>query len=127
MPAFRCEFLGCKVNQYDAERAREALLARGFVDVSSDASADASESRERADLLLLAACTVTARAAMKGRRALRLRLREQPDLRVAVLGCLTDEDRRFYRALGGAVTILPSATDERFTANLAPLADELAA
>jgi threonylcarbamoyladenosine tRNA methylthiotransferase MtaB len=123
MPAFRCEFLGCKVNQYDAERAREALLARGFVDVSSDAP----ETRERADLLLLAACTVTARAARKGRRALRLQLREQPDLRVAVLGCLTDEDRRFYHALGDVVTLLPSATDERFTASLAPLADAVAA
>src|SRR5262249_16028161 len=121
MPAFRCEFLGCKVNQYDAERAREALLARGFVDVS----ADASETPERADLLLLPACTVTARVADKGQRSLRLRLREQPDLRVAVLGCLTEEDRRFYHALGGVVTILPSATDERFTASLTPLADEV--
>lgn len=119
MPAFRCEFLGCKVNQYDAERARAALLARGFADVS--------DGEEPADLLLLAACTVTARAASKGKRALRTRLREHPDLRVAVLGCLTEEDRRFYHALGGAVTLLPSATDERFVAALAPLADELQA
>jgi threonylcarbamoyladenosine tRNA methylthiotransferase MtaB len=119
MPAFRCEFLGCKVNQYDAERARAALLARGFADVS--------DGEEPADLLLLAACTVTARAASKGQRALRTRLKQQPQLRVAVLGCLTDEDRRFYHALGGAVTLLPSATDERFVATLAPIADELAA
>ena len=27
MSTFRCEFLGCKVNQYDAERAR-----RGYID-----------------------------------------------------------------------------------------------
>jgi threonylcarbamoyladenosine tRNA methylthiotransferase MtaB len=119
MPAFRCEFLGCKVNQYDAERAREALLARGFADVS--------ERDERADLLLLAACTVTARAARKSQRALRSRLRKEPELRVAVLGCLTAEDRAFYHALGGRVTLLPSATDARFTSALAPLADELAA
>lgn len=99
MPAFRCEFLGCKVNQYDAERARAALLA---------------------------ACTVTARAARKGQRALRKQLREEPELRVAVLGCLTEEDRAFYHALGGRVTLLPSATDARFTSMLAPLAEELA-
>src|SRR5262249_41109444 len=80
-----------------------------------------------ADLVLLAACTVTARAAQKGRRALRSQLRARPGLRVAVLGCLTDEDRRLYQSLGGAVTFLPSATDERFVAELAPICDALAA
>lgn len=119
MPAFRCEFLGCKVNQYDAERARRMLLARGLVDVS--------ERPGPADLLVLAACTVTARAARKSQRALRAQLRERPGLRVAVLGCLTDEDRRFYQALGSAVTVLPSATDDRFVERLAPLCDELVA
>ncbi len=111
MSTFHCAFLGCKVNQYDAERARRYLMDQGF-----------QETDAKADVLLLASCTVTATAASKGRQSIRAMLRRHPDAEVAVMGCLTEEDRRFYASLEAPVTILPSAREDRFLEDLAPAA-----
>ena len=110
MKTFRYEFLGCKVNQYDAESARRLLLERGF-----------EETEEGAALLLLASCTVTGTAAGKGRQAMRAMLRRHPGAHVAVLGCFTEDDRRLYEELAPSVTFLPSARNDGFLDALEPL------
>jgi threonylcarbamoyladenosine tRNA methylthiotransferase MtaB len=113
MKTFRCEFLGCKVNQYDAERARRHLLQHGY-----------QESDENASLLLLASCTVTGTGAKKGRQAVRSALRRHPQAQVAVLGCYTPQDRRQYESIAPEVTFLPSSRSEDFLAALTPLLGE---
>lgn len=110
MKTFRCEFLGCKVNQYDAERARRQLLQSGF-----------QEAEENASVLLLASCTVTSTAARKGRQTVRAALRRHPGAHVLVMGCFTEEDRELYSSLPAPVTFLPSARDDDFLAALGPL------
>ena len=110
MNTFRCEFLGCKVNQYDAERARRSLLDHGF-----------RETEEDADVLLLAGCTVTAVAARKSKKLVRSFLRRRPEGRVGVLGCVSAGDRRWYETLTPRVTFLPSARDDQFLSALEPI------
>jgi threonylcarbamoyladenosine tRNA methylthiotransferase MtaB len=110
MKTFRCEFLGCKVNQYDAEQARKQLLEHGF-----------EETPQEASVLLLASCTVTSTAASKGRHAVRSVLRRHPAAQVVVMGCFTEDDRAMYRSIAPGVTFLPSARSDAFLETMAPL------
>ncbi len=110
MPTFVHHAFGCKVNQYDLERARRHLVSRGFESVEHDA-----------DLVLLATCAVTTDAASDGRQKVRSLMRSHPRARIAVLGCISEQDRGFYEALTGPVTIVPSARDDHFLDRLEPL------
>ncbi len=69
---------GCKANQYDSERMRQALEARGAVAVGRPSDAD---------LAVLNTCTVTSEADRDARRLIRRLGREHPDLRIVVAGC----------------------------------------
>lgn len=69
---------GCKANQYDTERMRQALEAGGAVAVGRPSDAD---------LAVLNTCTVTAEADRDARRLIRRLGREHPDLRIVVAGC----------------------------------------
>ncbi len=69
---------GCKANQYDTERFRQELEARGATVVDSAADADAC---------VINTCTVTNNADAGARRAIRRAQRDNPDLRIIVAGC----------------------------------------
>lgn len=69
---------GCKANQYDTERFRQELEARGATVVESAADADAC---------VINTCTVTNNADAGARRAIRRAQRDNPDLRIIVAGC----------------------------------------
>ncbi len=69
---------GCKANQYDTERFRQELQARG-VEVVDDA--------ESADACVINTCTVTNNADATARRAVRRVRKENPGARIVVAGC----------------------------------------
>jgi threonylcarbamoyladenosine tRNA methylthiotransferase MtaB len=69
---------GCKANQYDTERFRQELQARGATVV---------DSAEEADACVINTCTVTNNADAGARRAIRRARRDNPDIRVIVAGC----------------------------------------
>ncbi|BBO67332.1 tRNA (N(6)-L-threonylcarbamoyladenosine(37)-C(2))-methylthiotransferase MtaB [Desulfosarcina alkanivorans] len=71
--------LGCKVNQCESEAIRNALLAsdQGF------ASGDGGQ----ADVVIVNTCTVTRKAAMQSRQAVRQAIRANPGARIVVTGC----------------------------------------
>jgi threonylcarbamoyladenosine tRNA methylthiotransferase MtaB len=83
---------GCKANQYDTERMRQALEGRGWTPV--DAAADA-------ELVVLNTCTVTARADAAARRMVRRVLRDLPGARIVVAGCSAARDAERYQVLLG--------------------------
>jgi threonylcarbamoyladenosine tRNA methylthiotransferase MtaB len=70
--------LGCKVNQYETELVREALVRAGYRDASDD---------ETADLCVVNTCTVTAEGDSKSRNAIRRLARQNPGARIVVMGC----------------------------------------
>ncbi len=71
--------LGCKVNQCESEAIRNALVEsdRGFTSV-----VDGS-----ADVVIVNTCTVTRKAAMQSRQAVRQAIRANPGARIVVTGC----------------------------------------
>lgn len=77
-PRVRIITFGCRVNQYESEVMR-SLLAPRF-DIVDD----------KADLLLLNACTVTSLAERKTRQAMRKLRRKYPLAKIVVIGCLAD-------------------------------------
>jgi threonylcarbamoyladenosine tRNA methylthiotransferase MtaB len=70
--------LGCRVNQADTQQLQTALEARGFSTVPFGAAAD---------VVVVNTCTVTARAEVSDRQAIRRARRANPEARVVVTGC----------------------------------------
>ena len=69
---------GCKANQYDTERFRQELQARG---------AQVVESLAQAQACVLNTCTVTNQADAEARRAIRRIKRDYPQMKIVVAGC----------------------------------------
>ncbi|MCY4400321.1 MAG: MiaB/RimO family radical SAM methylthiotransferase [Gemmatimonadetes bacterium] len=82
---------GCKANQYDTERMRQALEARGAVGAAS---------LESADLCVINTCTVTNQADAGARRYIRRTARRNPGAAVVVAGCSAALRAPEYRAMG---------------------------
>ena len=78
MKKFRITTLGCKVNRYESEALAEDLESRGW---------RTSKNGEPADLCVINTCTVTAKAAMQSRQAIRKKIREHPHAKVVATGC----------------------------------------
>ena len=71
--------LGCKVNQCESEAIRNALVEseQGFA-IGDDGMAD---------VVIVNTCTVTRKAAMQSRQAVRQAIRANPGARIVVTGC----------------------------------------
>ncbi len=88
---------GCKANQYDTERMRQELEARG---------GHASESWTEAEVCVVNTCTVTNQADAEARRFIRRVRRENPDLRVVVAGCSAALRAEEYAAMDGVTGVV---------------------
>lgn len=92
---------GCKANQYDTQVLREALLRRGLIEVSGSAKA-----AERANLVVVNTCTVTAEAGRKARQLVRRIHRETPEAKIAITGCLAESEPEVLAELPGVEWVL---------------------
>jgi len=88
---------GCKANQYDTERIRQEIEARG-----SQTVGDAAE----ADLFVVNTCTVTNRADADARRFIRRVRRENPHLKLLAVGCSAALRSSEYREMPGVVAVV---------------------
>ncbi|MFO7645325.1 MAG: tRNA (N(6)-L-threonylcarbamoyladenosine(37)-C(2))-methylthiotransferase MtaB [Desulfosarcina sp.] len=79
MKTFFIKTLGCKVNQCESEAIGNALLDS---DPGLVCAAHGS-----ADVVIVNTCTVTSKAAMQSRQAVRRAVRENPGARIVVTGC----------------------------------------
>ncbi|MGI9517199.1 MAG: tRNA (N(6)-L-threonylcarbamoyladenosine(37)-C(2))-methylthiotransferase MtaB [Pirellulaceae bacterium] len=89
--------LGCKVNQYETQYLREALLGIGFSD---------ADSGQPADLCLVNTCTVTAEGDSKSRQVIRRMHRQNPDARIVVMGCYATRAPDEVSALPGVAEVV---------------------
>lgn len=92
---------GCKANQYDTQVLREALLRRGLTEISGSPRA-----AERADLVVVNTCTVTAEAGRKARQLVRRIHRETPEAKIAITGCLAESEPEVLAELPGVEWVL---------------------
>jgi len=89
---------GCKANQYDTEKMRQELEARG---------ADPVSGWKDADVCVVNTCTVTSRADADARRIVRKMRRENPDARIVVAGCSAALRGHDYRRMEGVSGVVP--------------------
>ena len=94
---FRLFTLGCKVNQYETETVRTALLRHGYSEAEEDSVAD---------LVLVNTCTVTAESEAKSRKAIRKLISENPDAKVIVMGCAATHHPDSILRIGGVSQIM---------------------
>jgi threonylcarbamoyladenosine tRNA methylthiotransferase MtaB len=98
-PSFHIATFGCKVNQYDSEVVREALLGAGWAETDRDAPPD---------VIVVNTCTVTGTADAKARRAIRRLARQIPGARIIVTGCGVTRDAGQFAELSGVAALLPN-------------------
>ena len=75
---FKITTLGCKVNQYESEAISKELETFEW---------KPAQSIEGADLCIVKTCTVTQKASMQSRQAVRQAIRANPGARIVVTGC----------------------------------------
>src|SRR5713101_4739957 len=89
--------LGCKVNQYETQHAKELLEANGYREAPVG---------ERADLCLVNTCTVTQEADAQGRQLIRRLARENPGAAMVVMGCYATREPETIARLPGVVRVV---------------------
>jgi len=89
---------GCKANQYDTERMRQEIEARG---------ASTTSARDEAEVVVVNTCTVTNQADADARRFIRRVHREHPEARIVVAGCSAALREADYREMDGVVDVIP--------------------
>jgi threonylcarbamoyladenosine tRNA methylthiotransferase MtaB len=97
MRTYRLATLGCKVNQYETQYARELLEANDYRE---------AQPGERADLCLVNTCTVTQEADAQGRQLVRRLARENPGTAFVVTGCYATREPETVARLPGVVKIV---------------------
>ncbi|MFU8802517.1 MAG: MiaB/RimO family radical SAM methylthiotransferase [Bradymonadaceae bacterium] len=102
---------GCKANQYDTERFRQELEARGAVVVDDPALADTC---------VVNTCTVTNQADAVARKAIRRVKREQPRMRVVVAGCSAALHPERYGAMAEVFGVVRGHEPDELSSLIAP-------
>jgi len=77
-PRFTITTLGCKVNQYESDAIAQQLNKSGC---------ESARHKEKADLCIINTCTVTQKASMQSRQAVRRAIRSNPGAHIIVTGC----------------------------------------
>lgn len=79
---FEITTLGCKVNQSESASIRAGLSASGCLEFKPDAT-----DRATATVCIINTCTVTEKASMQSRQAIRRAIRNHPHAKIIVTGC----------------------------------------
>lgn len=93
--------LGCKVNQYETQLVKEALMQNGFRE---------ADEGEPADLCVVNTCTITARGDSKSRQVIRQLDRQNPGTQTLVMGCYATRDPK---AVADLPSVFEVVTDKR--------------
>lgn len=100
MARFFITTLGCKVNQFESESISNSLTDAGW-DVAAD--------QRNADLCIINTCTVTGKASMQSRQAIRHIIRENPEARIIITGCYAQTGAEELREIEGVDDIISHA------------------
>ena len=92
MTTFSIKTLGCKVNQFESEILEQALVDQGYRQAGG---------KEAADICIINTCTVTQKASMQSRQAIRQAIRANPGARVLVTGCYAQTEPEAIQSIAG--------------------------
>jgi len=101
-----CSFitLGCKVNQYETQALREAIISSGYEEASLNVPVD---------LCVINTCTVTATSDDKSRHQIRKVVRNNPDATVIVTGCYAESDAETIKKIDGVGYVFEKGKEDK--------------
>lgn len=100
MRRFKVVTLGCKLNQSESDDLAGRLVQHALQPCSGG---------EPADLVVINTCTVTEKAAMQSRQAIRRAIRENPGAFVVVTGCYAATEPEAVLAIAGVSGVVDRA------------------
>ncbi|MBW2193206.1 MAG: tRNA (N(6)-L-threonylcarbamoyladenosine(37)-C(2))-methylthiotransferase MtaB [Deltaproteobacteria bacterium] len=99
-PGFSITTLGCKVNQYESDAMARCLELSEWIPESNVGEAE---------LCIINTCTVTRKAAMQSRQAVRQAIRSNPGARIIVTGCYAQTEPEEVKKIAGVHYIIGHA------------------
>lgn len=111
MKKFKVATLGCRTNQYESQGYSDQLRQMGYVPAKEG---------EDADLCIVNTCTVTEGADSSSRHQIRALLRENPNAKIAVTGCMAESAPDAIRLIDERIEIVPNAEKEKLVERLFP-------
>ena len=110
MPKFKISTLGCKVNQSESEAIAGQLQSADWLP---------AENGDATEIFIINTCTVTQKAAMQSRQAVRRAIRANPNSRIVVTGCYAQTEPGALEKIGGVHYIIGNADKHRISEILA--------
>ena len=104
MTTFSIKTLGCKVNQFESETLEQALVNQGY---------RLTDGKEAADLCIINTCTVTQKASMQSRQAIRRAIRANPGARILVTGCYAQTEPETIQGIAGVHDVINNGDKSR--------------
>lgn len=101
---YKITTLGCKVNQFESEAIGRFLEESGWIPSTPD---------EKSDVVVINTCTVTQKASMQSRQAIRQAIRSNPNARIVVTGCYAQNGVETLKQIKGIHDIIGSALKHR--------------
>jgi len=102
MKKFAITTLGCKVNQCESVTIAQMLKSAGLQEAQGESDTSPAES----DFCIINTCTVTQKASMQSRQAVRQAVRSNPHARIIVTGCLAQTEPEQFRQIDGVNEII---------------------
>jgi threonylcarbamoyladenosine tRNA methylthiotransferase MtaB len=100
MPKFTITTLGCKVNQCESDAIAKQLKSADWL---------AARKTEPTELCIINTCTVTQKASMQSRQAVRRAIRANPAARIVVTGCYAQTEPDAIQEIEGVHYIVGNA------------------
>lgn len=94
---FQIYTLGCKVNTYESNVMRDALLNKGYFEV---------DLKEKADITIINTCTVTNTADSKSMKVIRKAIRRNENAIIVVCGCLVQNKKEEVSKIDGVDIVI---------------------
>ena len=104
MPTFRINTLGCKVNQSESESITRQLESYDWTPAGNNGAPEVT---------IINTCTVTQKASMQSRQAVRQAIRANPNSRIVVTGCYAQTEPHALQKISGIHYIIGNADKHR--------------
>ncbi len=97
MTRYTIKTLGCKVNQFETEAIGLALEQHGW---------KKAEKNQPSDLCIINTCTVTGKASVQSKQAIKSIIKKNPDAKIIVTGCYAQTEADEIKKINGVHSII---------------------
>ena len=111
---FTISALGCRTNQYEAQAFRDQLIALGYTQ---------AEEGQTADVCIVNTCTVTESADSNSRHLVRSLIKQNPDTKMVVTGCLAEGNPQSLLSIEGVTQVVSNKDKEQLVNIMLPEED----